>query len=140
MARSEENVSIQRINGERRYHQRYEIDLDLRWTVVRRRKVLESGTGRTVDLSTGGILFDAGRQLPAGALVEISIAWPALLYEVAPMQLVVSGRIVRAEGSRAAIRVSQHEFRTAGANQQSLRARTHSGLKPDAPAKFGTLT
>ena len=58
-----------------------------RWNVVRRRKVTESGTGRTLDLSSGGILFDAGRPLTPGMGVEISIAWPALLNDVAPMQL-----------------------------------------------------
>ncbi len=142
MAWSEENVSIQRISGERRGNRRYRIGLELRWSLVRRRKVLESGTGRTLDLSSGGILFDAGRQLPAGVGVEISIAWPALLHDVAPMQLVVSGRIVRAEGFHAAVHVNQHEFRTAATDQHSVvaRARANSGLKLIGPAKFGTFS
>ncbi len=135
MARLEEDLSIQRINGERRGDWRYRLGLDLRWNVVRRGRVFESGIGRTVDLSSGGILFDAGRQLPAGAGVEISIEWPALLHDVAPMRLVVSGRIVRAEGSRAAVRVSRHEFRSADVDRQSL----GSGVEPAPPAKFGTL-
>ncbi len=72
----------------------------------------------------------------------MSIAWPALLHDVAPMQLVVSGRIVRAEGSYAAVHVSQHEFRTAATEYHSLaaRARAASGLKLIGPAKFGTLS
>jgi hypothetical protein len=52
--------------------------------------------------------------LPVGLNVELSISWPALLHNVAPMQLVVSGRIVRVNGTLAAIHVVQHEFRTAG--------------------------
>jgi hypothetical protein len=104
----------ERINGERRFDRRYDIALDLRWKLVRRRKVLDSGTGRTVDLSSGGILFEAGRQLPVGLSIELAIAWPALLHNVAPMQLVVSGRIVRTNGSQTAIHMLQHEFRTAG--------------------------
>ena len=67
-----------------------------------------------MDLSSGGIRFDAGRQLPVGLNVELAISWPALLHNSAPMQLVVSGRIVRSDGPQAAIHMTQHEFRTAG--------------------------
>jgi PilZ domain-containing protein len=102
------------IHGDRRYDRRYEIALEVRWKLVRRRKVLDSGVGTTVDLSSGGIFFDAGRPLPVGLSVELSIAWPALLHNVAQMQLAVSGRIVRISGSRVAISMIQHEFRTVG--------------------------
>jgi len=109
-----ENRSPECIGGERRDDRRYSLALDLKWKLVRRRKVLDSGSGRTLDLSSGGILFDAGRQLPAGLHVEMSIAWPALLHDIAPMQLVVAGRIVRSEAGRVAIQMTQHEFRTIG--------------------------
>jgi hypothetical protein len=102
------------IHGERRYDRRYDIALELRWKLVRRRKVLEAGAGTTIDLSSGGILFDAGKQLPVGLNVELSVAWPALLHNKAAMQLVVSGRIVRTHGSRIAVHMIQHEFRTVG--------------------------
>lgn len=102
------------IAGERRTDRRYALPLELRWKLIRRRKVLDSGCGRAIDLSSGGILFDAGRHLPPGLNVELSIAWPALLHNVAPMQLAISGKIVRSEGTRIALRMSQHEFRTTG--------------------------
>lgn len=102
------------IAGERRGDRRYSLLLDLRWKLIRRRKVLDAGTGRTMDLSSGGILFDAGRHLPAGLNVELSISWPALLHNVAPMQLTVSGKIVRAHGTLVGVRIAQHEFRTTG--------------------------
>src|SRR4051812_4237090 len=98
MGWSEEIKSNEAINGDRRYDRRYGIALELKWKLVRRRKVLDTGTGSTLDLSSGGILFDAGRQLPVGLNVELSIAWPALLHNTAPMQLVVAGRIVRTNG------------------------------------------
>jgi|SRR5579883_244498 len=109
-----ENQTSDRIRGDRRDDRRYNLMLDLRWKLVRRRKVLESGSGRTLDLSSSGLCFEAGRPLPVGLNVEISIAWPALLHNVAPMQLVVSGKIIRSEGMRAAVKMVQHEFRTAG--------------------------
>jgi hypothetical protein len=44
--------------------------------------------------------------------LELSIDWPMLLHNVAPLQLVVFGRIVRSRGKHIAIRMIQHEFRT----------------------------
>src|SRR5881227_2730113 len=88
-----------KIGGDRREDRRYPINLELRWKLIRRRKVRDTGSGRTIDLSSGGILFDASRPLPSGMNVELSINWPVLLHNVAPMQLVISGRIVRTVGS-----------------------------------------
>jgi hypothetical protein len=100
------------IAGERRQDRRYALHLDVKWKLVRRRRVLDAGTGHTIDMSSGGILFDAGRHLPEGLNVELSVTWPVLLHNVAPMQLLAVGRIVRSAGLRAAIQMSQHEFRT----------------------------
>src|SRR5215831_6278920 len=97
----DQETAEEQISGERRVDRRYDIGLDLRWKLVKRRKVLDHGTGRTIDLSSGGILFESGRLLPVGLNVELSISWPALLHNVAPMQLVVSGRIVRVNGTLA---------------------------------------
>ena len=118
----ERKTSTQYTDAERRRHRRYGIILDLRWKVLRRRKVIHFGTGASVDFSRGGILFDAGRTLPLGYNVELSIAWPALLDNVAPMQLVVSGRVVRADGGQTAILMNQHEFRTAGLSRRDAAA------------------
>jgi hypothetical protein len=108
-----EDTNTDKIAGDRRSDRRYDIALDLRWKVIRRRRVLDAGTGTTLDLSSGGILFETDRQLPTGLNVELSISWPVLLHNVAPLQLVVTGRIVRAAGRRTAVRMMQHEFRTA---------------------------
>jgi hypothetical protein len=116
---SEEAEQVGGINGDRRQDRRYRINLDLRWKLIRRRRVLDSGVGKTVDLSSGGILFDPGRQLPAGLRVELAITWPVLLRNEAPMQLIVSGRIVRAGQNGVAVTMSQHEFRTSGTLSES---------------------
>jgi hypothetical protein len=114
----EEPSPQQTIAGERRADRRYEIQLELRWKLIRRRKVVETGTGRTVDFSSGGVLFDAARELVPGLNVELNISWPVLLHNVAPMQLVISGKIVRIRGTLAAVRMVQHEFRTTGATPE----------------------
>jgi c-di-GMP-binding flagellar brake protein YcgR len=133
MAWDKQLKQIERIAGDRRTDRRYDIALELRWKLIRRKKVLDTGTGRTVDLSSGGVLFDAGRVMPVGLTVELSISWPILLHSVAPLQLSISGRIVRANATRAAIRMVQHEFRTAGISpgqreMLSISARTPSPL------------
>jgi hypothetical protein len=101
-----------RIAGDRRKDRRYPVELALRYKLIRRRRVLESGAGHTVDLSSGGILFQAERPLQPGLNVELSIDWPVLLHNVAPLRLVVTGRIVRSDERGVALRSVQHEFRT----------------------------
>ena len=108
------NNEPDKISGDRRRDKRYEIDLEVKWKLIRRRKVLDTGTGRTMDISSGGLLLEAERPLPVGLNLELSITWPVMLHNVAPLQLVVSGRIVRARGKQVAVRMVQHEFRTLG--------------------------
>jgi len=129
----------QLIAGDRRRDRRYTLHLDCKWKLIRRRRVLDSGVGNTIDLSSGGLQFDAGRHLPEGLNVELSISWPVLLHNVAPLQLFVTGRIVRARGRMIAIRTVQHEFRTAGTTAMAT-----PPPPPDAPilansAVFATL-
>jgi hypothetical protein len=104
----------EQIGGDRREDRRYAIELALRYKLIRRRRVLEGGKGYTVDLSSGGIMFEAERPLPVGLNVELLIDWPVLLHNVAPMRLLVTGKIVRGVGNRVAIQTAQHEFRTQG--------------------------
>jgi len=128
----------QLIAGDRRQDRRYALQLDCRWKLIRRRRILDNGTGNTIDLSSGGILFDAGRHLPEGLNVEISISWPVLLHNVAPLQLYMSGRIVRARGRMIAVRTLQHEFRTAGTSANSTPPQPDGPVMAN-PAIFATL-
>jgi hypothetical protein len=102
------------IGGDRRDDRRYEMQLEVRWKLVRRRRVIDNGVGHTMDLSSGGIRFYAGRELPIGLNVDLSVCWPVRLHNVAPMQLAIQGRIVRSADGWAAIRTVAHEFRTMG--------------------------
>jgi hypothetical protein len=103
------------ISGDRREDRRYALLLAVRWKLIRRRRVLDSGVGQTIDLSSGGILFSAGREMPEGLNVELSITWPVMLHQIAPLQLVAAGRIVRSYTPHVAIQMTTHEFRTVGA-------------------------
>jgi hypothetical protein len=101
---------------ERRAGRRYGIHLDVEWKLVHRNRVLAEGTGRTRDVSSHGVSFETGLQAAPGKHrehLELSIAWPVLLHEIAPIRLVVSGQIVRWDGTCAALRIRRYEFRTA---------------------------
>jgi hypothetical protein len=128
------------INGDRRQNRRYHLQLELRWKLVRRRRVLDTGTGYTIDVSSGGVLFDAGRHLPEGLNAELSICWPVLLHNVAPLQLVASGKIVRSIGNRVAIQTVQHDFRTMGVpdGHRNLPAAS-TRAKPPRAASFAAF-
>jgi hypothetical protein len=119
---------IESIGGERRRDKRYGMQLQLRWKLVRRRRLIDAGTGCTINMSSGGIRFEAGREMPAGLNVELAIAWPILLLNVAPMQLFVTGRILRSREGWAAIRTVTHEFRTFSVNGP-----LKTGLRPSVP-------
>jgi hypothetical protein len=125
-----EDANTDQIAGDRRSDRRYDITLDLRWKLIRRRRVLDAGTGTTLDLSSSGILFETDRQLPAGLNIELFISWPVLLHNVSPLQLVVMGKIVRASGRRTAIRMIQHEFRTAKQITERTNVSTQRGASP----------
>jgi len=130
--------TVDRIGGERRCDRRYDIALEVRWKLLRRKKMIDSGTGHTVDLSSGGVLFESGRKLPVGLKVHLSIAWPALLHNAAPMQLTVEGKIVRSNDSRVAIEIVQHEFRTVGVSREQRVAVAASARTPFTFRDSGT--
>src|SRR5215468_9178394 len=106
-----------KIAGDRRADRRYPIELELKYKLVRRKRILDTGTGHTIDLSSGGVLFEAERSLPAGLNVELSVTWPVLLHNVAPMRLLIVGRVVRNDRNKIAIRTVKHEFRTQGGSR-----------------------
>jgi hypothetical protein len=108
------------IGGNRRGGRRYNLQLEVRWKLMHRRRVLESGAGRTRDLSSCGILFETDRPLPVGSRLDLAVSWPALLHGEAALNLVATGRVVRSGQTGTAIRMIQHGFRTAGSATHQL--------------------
>lgn len=91
----------------------YPVTLDLRyktsppWPRV--------GVGKTLQMSSTEVVFTADTQLETGTKLEISVAWPAVLNDRVLLQLVVTGEIVRREGSTVTATIRKHHFRTRGA-------------------------
>jgi len=97
---------------DRRETNRFPVREEVRYRILQSKAVQLTGAGKTVDISSGGILFTTSEPLPPGRLVEISVNWPARLDGTCPLQLVATGRIVRADDARAAVRIERYEFRT----------------------------
>lgn len=102
-------------SSERRKRQRFDIQCDLRYRLLDSRRHLPQQNGKTINISSKGVLFEAPSELPVGKRVELMIAWPAMLNEKCRLKMVAVGRIVRAESGRVAAVIQKHEFRTQGA-------------------------
>lgn len=107
---------------DQRLHRRYPITLKVEYKLINKGRVERIGTGQTVNISSGGILFEPDTPLPANGPIELVLDWPFLLDKVCGLKLVMRGRIVRRDGNGIAIEARQHEFRTSGA--RSLRSAT----------------
>lgn len=100
--------------SERRNKRRYPINLEVQYKLLKHRRIARLGSGRTVNVSSGGVLFEADDLLPQGVPIELALNWPFLLHGSCNLKLVMRGRIVRASDRTVAIRAEFHEFRTAG--------------------------
>jgi hypothetical protein len=99
---------------DQRLHRRYPISLEIEYRLLKKGRVERLGFGRALNISTGGILFEANDSLPVGRVVEIMLSWPFMLQGVCPLKLVLYGRVVRSNSRASAIQTRKHEFRTAG--------------------------
>src|SRR6202158_4905548 len=79
---------------------------------VRKHAEVETGRGRTVNISSSGILIETDHALPPGLRVDLSIAWTVRLNDITPLQLCARARTIGAEGGRTALKIFRHEFRT----------------------------
>jgi hypothetical protein len=101
--------------GDRRFTARFPVQQEVRYRVLQARTVTKSGVGKSLDVSSGGILFTTTERLPTGRTVEIAMSWPARLNGTCPLQFVATGRVVRSDGDKAAVRIQRYEFRTRSA-------------------------
>ena len=105
--------------ADQRLHQRYPITLKVEYKLLKKGRVDRLGTGRTINISSGGIFFETGDTLPVKSRVELAMDWPCLLEGVCALKLVMRGRIVRKDTAGIAVQIASHEFRTAGVRSLS---------------------
>ena len=107
------NVAPEPDNADRRSAVRFPIEQDVRYKVFNR-NTIEVGSGKTINMSSNGVLFTTERTLAPGERLEVAVNWPAHLDNKCPLKLVTTGRVIRSEDGRAAIAIERYEFRTQG--------------------------
>ena len=113
-----ENQQDRLFNGqgdrERRTKRRFEIDQEVRYKMLYGQRIAETGVGRTMNISSGGVWFSTENMLTSGMPVELSMSWPVLLNDSCPMKLMIYGCVVRSNEKGAAVAIERYEFRTQG--------------------------
>ncbi len=108
------NSTGPRSSNERRGSSRFPLREDLKYRLIHSKNQTISGTGTTLNIGSGGILFTTEEMLPVGRTVELSVNWPARLDGTCPLKFVAVGRVIRAEANRAAVRIERYQFKTRG--------------------------
>ena len=99
-------------NAERRRSSRFPIEREVRYKTLNQRAEVLAGNGKTVNISSSGVLFTSDHELPVGTRLEVSISWPAQLNERCLLNLVARGRVTRYGKGQTALQIQQYEFRT----------------------------
>lgn len=105
-------MSSEKDKKDRRDSDRFPIERDIRYKVLGKRSD-EVGSGKTLNISSSGILFTKEHLLVPGKRLEVTVNWPVSLNNKCNLNLIARGRVVRTERGRAAIKIQQYEFRTA---------------------------
>ena len=100
------------INSERRRSSRFPIEREVRYKTLNQRTEVLAGNGKTLNISSSGVLFTSDHELPVGTRLEVSISWPAQLNERCLLNLVARGRVTRYLKGQLALQIQQYEFRT----------------------------
>lgn len=95
---------------DRRYNQRYGVQMCIHFRVSQRGVASRWGSGTTGDFSSTGVRFRCRRALPMGAHIEMVVDWPAMQEGTRPIQLHATGLIVRTNGNEAAVRMTSYRF------------------------------
>jgi hypothetical protein len=98
----------------RRTKRRFQIDQEVKYKMLYGQRIAETGVGRTINISSGGVWFSTESMLTSGMPVELSMTWPVLLNDSCPMKLMIYGCVVRSNERGAAVAIERYEFRTQG--------------------------
>jgi hypothetical protein len=104
---------------ERRRSSRFPIEREIRYKTLNQRTELLAGIGKTLNISSSGVLFTSEHEMPLGTRLEVTISWPAQLNDKCLLNLVARGRVARLAKGQLALQIQQYEFRT-----QSLPSRS----------------
>lgn len=99
---------------ERRNKKRFTIEQEIRYKMLYGQRIAETGTGKTLNISSAGVWFTTEAPLTAGMPIELSMNWPVLLHDSCAMKLMIYGCVIRSSEKGAAVSIERYEFRTQG--------------------------
>jgi hypothetical protein len=106
-------------NVDRRVGARFPIEREIRYKLLIHNGGNEEGTGTSINISSGGILFTADCHLQPGTGIEVTISWPVLLDAEISLRLVTRGQVVRSAAGTIAMKIYRYEFRNMRAESAS---------------------
>lgn len=107
---------------ERRKCTRYPLAFPIRYRVMPRHGPALSGRGTTCDISPAGLSFLCREGLPVGSHIEMVAQWPANADGRCPLDLKMTGFVLRSNQGSAAVRVTSHKLCADIAPAMSYRA------------------
>jgi PilZ domain len=102
-----------KLNHDRRSHRRYPVSVDIKYSLAVPSGHVQVGRGRTINLSSGGVLFEAEVAIPVNASIELSISWPGLSDPQIQLELHATGKALRVGDSKVAVKFDRSIFGTA---------------------------
>lgn len=109
------------MNIERRLKARYPIELAVCYQTVDQAQGV-GGTGRSLNMSSGGLLVSCQARFALGTVLKVTLEWPSLLDGTTPLQLVTVGRVARSDEASFAMTFEQYQFRTMRRRNNALAA------------------
>jgi hypothetical protein len=79
-----------------------------------------AGKGRTVNMSSRGLLFYTDKKLAVGEPIEVTVRWPFQSGHECATDLIGRGKVVRARGGMVAVSIEKCEFRKVGRGGSAL--------------------
>ena len=135
MIETHDDHILQHAEGDRRTKRRFQIEQDVRYKMLYGQRIAETGTGKSLNISSGGVWITTENMLTTGMPVELSMNWPVLLNDACPMKLMIYGCVVRSNERGAAVTIERYEFRTQGRSFQQPVAHQSASL----PAEYRAL-
>jgi len=94
---------------ERRSTPRFPLELELICGRLKGGRVRKAKSGRTKNLSSQGVLFTSDEPYEIGAMLWLSIAWPASR-DGERVELSILGRVLRSDSEGTALAIKRHDF------------------------------
>ena len=101
----------------------YPIRLVLQYRAYSEDRLLQSGAGETLEISSRALRIRIAEELPSQVVeLDLAIAWPVPLNGVTPLQWTIKAKPAWRTAGWIFVCIASHEFRTAGARNRQLMA------------------